>query len=148
VDAEKLARLPAAVAEAGEDLEGVAQDDIDLFVLAVGQVDVFLPDLSGAMSTTRRSVRCMSTSFTKVPSGGTPGCDRSGDRRHNPSFDSSAQCGGSELLRGRSIWIVAAERRVVGLFHHACAPDVPVSLDYGDACCHTHQRCASLVFGS
>ena len=38
----ELAGLAAAVAEAGQDFERVAQQDVDLLVRAVGQVDVLL----------------------------------------------------------------------------------------------------------
>src|ERR671914_303601 len=40
VDAEELAGLPAAVAEARENLHRVALDDVDLLVLAIRQIDV------------------------------------------------------------------------------------------------------------
>src|SRR5947209_7700824 len=38
----ELARLPAPIAEAGQDLHGFASDDIHLLVGAIGKVDVLL----------------------------------------------------------------------------------------------------------
>ena len=42
VDGEELAGLAAAVAEAREDLQRLAQHDVDLLVLAVGEEQVLL----------------------------------------------------------------------------------------------------------
>src|SRR5258708_16590400 len=47
MDGIKLARLPSAIAEAGQDLHGFASDDIHLLVGAVGKVDVLLLRILG-----------------------------------------------------------------------------------------------------
>src|SRR5215475_11088693 len=43
----KLARLPAAIAEAGQDLHGFASDDIHLLIGAIGEVDILLLRILG-----------------------------------------------------------------------------------------------------
>src|SRR6185312_17247511 len=132
VDREPLARLPAAVAEAGEDLHAGAIEDVDLLVLAVGQEQVLLLRILRERDVPHRSVaerRPLDEHFLHERSVRLEDLDAVvrpiADVDEAVVRQLRAVHRRSELLDRRHLGIVVAEVRVLGLV----AVRAPVALE-------------------